>query len=116
MGAIYAQNVSDAANFLLVFLARAEQKCVEYSYFYDGTEDRAKDLREWLGLSAVTADGVAEHTLDVAIFQLEEEGLISKYTLRYKLSDDEPDFLIVLTEMGSDFVARKKQFIGRTME
>jgi hypothetical protein len=91
--------IEKAAAFLLDELAQRSPR--RYSEFYDG-EDKTHDrLLEVLGLDDEYCS--AELGLDLAVFVLENEGLVEKDDLAEKLADGEPDYTLTLTAAGRRF-------------
>lgn len=75
------------------------QESLRYSqHFYDGTDETHDKLMRALGLDDDWYS--AEGLVDLAIVQLEEQGVVECKQLESKLSDGEADFLIMWAKGG----------------
>lgn len=85
---------------------------VRYSLFYDGTEDTSQKLAKAIGIADKDRDWYcAEHVIDLAVFELEEQAIVEKKELPTSLPDGEPDYEIALTEQGrSPHVEQELEF------
>ena len=72
-----------------------------YSTFYDGTDATHDQLTKSVGLED---DGwySPEHLVDLAVYELEEQGIIETEELATTLEDGENDYLIRLTTEGRE--------------
>src|SRR6266496_3402943 len=104
MGYSSADAIQGAGKYLLDRLLEAPK--LPYSTFYDGTDATHEQLTEAVGLED---DGwySPEHLVDLAAYELEEQGIVSIQELTSKLADGENDYLIELTAEG-----RKKILSG----
>lgn len=118
MGYSDATVIKDAGNYLLTVLLN--DNSVPYSRFYDGKDETHFQLCEAIGL--LDDDGEvddwysAEQLIDLAVAQLEEQGIVTIETLTAKLADGYDDYLICLTEDGRQKLASGYQPTYRDME
>ena len=96
MGYSYAHNISKAADYLLEILC--SEIHVDYSRFYDGSEETEERLREEMGVDRESVCSL----IDLAAIQLEEQGIVKTTALDVKLADEHPDYRIELTEEGCE--------------
>ncbi len=95
MGYSHAENIRTAGAYLLRLLS--EETTIEYTRFYDGTDDTRLALYASLGLTEEDGEYYcAEHLIDLAAAQLEAQGFIHTETLSSKLADGEPNYSIRL--------------------
>jgi hypothetical protein len=110
MGMMYAHNQEKAAAFLLKVLEEKGGR-VDYSYFYDGSEETAQRL--YAGMELEDGDGEwigAEGVMDEAAAEMESQGFVRIVWLEgQKLADDEPAYAIELTEEGRKKIAAGKK-------
>jgi hypothetical protein len=104
MGYSAASAIEGAGKYLLDRLLAATK--LPYSTFFDGTDATHDQLTKSVGLED---DGwySPEHLVDLAVYELEEQGIIETEELTTALEDGEHDYLIQLTEEG-----RKKLACG----
>src|ERR1035437_9382989 len=88
-----------AAAFLMDELSQQSPR--RYSEYYDGEEKTHDRLLQVLGQEADHYS--AELGLDLAVFVLENEGLVEKVDQERNLVDGEKDYTIVLTAAGRRF-------------
>lgn len=108
MGAVYAHNIENAAKRILAILA--ERDFVDYSEFYDGSDERSLALRVEIGLEPDDEWNCPELLVDVAVAQLSKQGVVTTTKLRSKLADDEPDYRIAWTERAPELVKQGLRF------
>lgn len=97
MGYSSADAIQIAGEYLISRLSAAIR--LPYSTFYDGTEETSEQLTKSLGQEDTWY--CAEHLIDLAVNQLEAQGIVETQPLATKLADGEDDYLIELTEEGS---------------
>ena len=102
------------AGALLLLSILEEKRQVDYSTFYDGTDETADDLRKRLGLEDDWYS--AENVIDLAATQLSEQGLVALRDLETKLADEEPDYTITLTARGRAWLTDRFPLAFRDME
>jgi hypothetical protein len=105
VGYSYAHDIEKAGLFLLGLLLR--EGSVRYSRFYDGTDETQTQLLRGMGYPEEGEDfepDNPETLMDLAAGELSDGGIVKITFLSEKLSDDEPDYLIELTEKGRSFV------------
>ena len=112
MGHIPAELIERAGNHLLDRLFDAIK--LPYSTFCDGSVESHKRLCDVLGLEDDRYS--AEGLIDLAVGQLEEQGIVVVQQLSSKLADGENDYLIEFTEDGlgrisADFVPSYRDVI-----
>jgi|ERR1700722_6654456 len=99
MGYTNASVIESGAKYLLTLLA--EQSPIRYSRFYDGTEETSEKLENATGIEDECRDWYcAEHVMDLAIYELSEQGIVETRNFNEKLSDGELDYEIFLTPRG----------------
>lgn len=78
-----------------------DEPVIRYSRFYDGAAETRLPLITGMGLTEADADhyGV-EGVMDEAVWELEQQGVVTQRILEEKLADDEPDYEIALTSKG----------------
>lgn len=96
MGTTPAQYIERAGKYLLDHLLATGE--VRYSAFFDGSAEKHKQLMEAFGLKDEHYS--AEHLIDLAVFQLEDQEIVEKQSLSSTLEDGEEDYLITLTRKG----------------
>ncbi len=106
MGYVPGSVLEPAVRHLLDILRQSGR--VDYSCFYDGTDAchaallRALELEDdWYS---------PELLMDLAAGLAEQAGLVRTEPLEARLADDEPDYAIVLTDPGRDFIASGQAF------
>jgi hypothetical protein len=114
MGYFPAQEIQSAAEFLIHFIKESPDERVQMSLLYDGTDKTHSNLLEWLDFADDHYS--PEVAIDLAAFQLEEAGLIEITELTNRLPDDEPDYLMELTDEGTDFLKREQRLVCRGMD
>jgi hypothetical protein len=105
MGYSYEGDIERAGTHLLVILMAEGE--VRYSRFYDGSNETHEALAEAL---EVDPDDCPEHLIDLAAWQLEDQEVVSINQLPDKLADEEPNYLITLTEKGRTLLAQGAKF------
>ena len=104
MAAFDARLIERAARYLIhVLVSQTADLTVDYSRFYDGTDETHLNLKQALGLESDWYS--AEHLMDVAIGELEQMGVVETATLDRQLADCEPDYRITLTDERPDILA-----------
>lgn len=73
---------------------------VRYSVFYDGEEKTSDALAVALGLEEAKDWYCVEHIIDLAVYELEVQGIVGVRELPDLLVDDTNDFEITLTDKG----------------
>jgi hypothetical protein len=104
--------IEKAAAFLMDELVQRSPR--RYSEYYDGQDKTHAHLIEVLGLEDDTCS--AELGLDLAVFVLENEGLVEKEEVDETLVDGEPDYTIVLTAAGRKFHRAGRKVTCRGIE
>ena len=112
MGYSDAEVIRDAADYLLGVLLDSQE--LAYSTFYDGTDNTHDELMKSIGLEDEWYS--AERLIDLAVVQLEEQGIVRTEKLASKLADDENDYLIELTDAGRKRIDAGFQPSFRDME
>jgi hypothetical protein len=118
MGWVYAGEIKKAADYLLGDVLVNVIK-VRYSWFYDGTNERSEKLVIDMGYPEEGCEGVPdcpELLLDLAASELERQGFVKLTILDEKLADDEPDYLIELTEEGIEKMVEGIEPVFRHLE
>ena len=99
MGLRPAELIGQAATYLLSILETS--RTIEYSAFYDGTEETNRKLCAGIGISPEDGEWYsAEALMDNAVGQLEQQGIVQTEFLEDLLPDDEPNYRITLTDSG----------------
>ena len=88
MGYVHASSIELAIRYLLPILQA--EKAVNYSRFYDGTDECCAQLRASLGVDP--DHDHAELLMDLAVAQLQDNGVVRRVDLDDKLSDGENDY------------------------
>ena len=117
MGFADGHTTARAGNYLLLLLAK--EQSLEYSRFYDATDETRESLLDGMGLSDPEIDResfCAEVYMDIAVCQLEDEGLLTTRETGDILADGEPNHEIALTQSGREFVAAGKVFSFYSMD
>lgn len=104
MGYTPGDMVERGARYLLDVLNQCGE--VDYSRFYDGTDETHRELNRALGLDDDWY--CAEHIIDLAAFQLEEQEVVTISELETYLADGEPDYRISLLPRGRRYAASKQ--------
>ena len=112
MAATPANVIKDGAHYLLSVLE--SESSVPYSRFYDGEDDTHAALNKALGLEDDWY--CAEVILDLAVSQLEEQGLVTTTPLDTFLADGESDYLIAITDAGKKWSTERYRLQFRDME
>lgn len=100
MGYTYSDAIERAAYHVLELLRQRSE--LPYSTFYDGTEETSEELERILECECPA------HALDLAVAQLEEQGVVETETRNELLADEEQDYWIRLTPRGHAWL--KKPF------
>ena len=95
MGSAYHKHIEGAGKYLLTVLMRRSE--VQYSEFFDGSDEAHRLLLENIGSPDVD---YPELLMDLAVYQLEDLGIVEKFELDERLVDGEPDYVIILTDEG----------------
>jgi hypothetical protein len=105
MGYTPASRIESGAKYLLSLLV--QESPIRYSQFYDGLEETSGKLAEAIGLEEDLRNlFCAEHIIDLAVYELLEQGLVQTKQLNKKLVDGEPDYEISLTPAGKKAYAQ----------
>lgn len=113
MGFAHPSDIEKAGKFLLSLLFGSDKGAVNYSTFYDGTEETAELLARMFSNDGHDLDFLNDHgciLIDHAVDQLEEAGLLERTWLTTKLADGEPDYRIRITASGCAFVESGSHF------
>ena len=106
MGYVYEHTIRDAASYLLEILDKSPEAA--FSTFYDGTDETAERVHKGVGIDwAPAEEGVALRALEIAIGQLENQGLLTTCPLDSKLADGESDYLISLSPKGKSWCSER---------
>jgi hypothetical protein len=99
VGYTNAHVIELGAKHLLSILA--QESPIRYSRFYDGSEETSRKLEEAIGLEPACRGWYSvEHIMDLAVYELSEQGIVQTKSLNEKLVDAEPDYEIFLTPQG----------------
>lgn len=101
---MYQDALLNARNHILACLR--ETPTIRYSRFYDGTEETENALRKIVGLDDDSDE--AEIFMDDAADQLKQAGFVELKDLEIELVDGNPDYEIILTEVGRQMLAQKE--------
>lgn len=94
-----AQEIEKGAKYLLSILA--QESPVRYSRFYDGSEDTSQKLADGIGIEEECKDWYcAERIIELAVYELSEQGIVETRKLDELLTDGERDYEIILTARG----------------
>lgn len=96
MGTSPASMIQAAGQYVISRLL--ERNPLPYSTFYDGRDETHEEIRAALGLDDDWY--CAEHLIDLAVFQLEEQEILTIEQLDSQLADGEDDYLIELLPEG----------------
>ena len=108
MGWVYRHSLGQASKHVLNVLK--EKTTIRYSdHYYDGTTELHERVAKEMGFEETYHDEFPI-LVDIAVGQLEREGLVATEILTETMSDGEPDYTITLTEAGKAFVARGDEF------
>ena len=108
MGYTPASRIESGAKYLLSLLA--QESPIRYSRFYDGLEETSRKLADAIGLEENLRSWYsAEHIIDLAVYELIEQGIVQTKQLTEKLVDGEPDYEISLTVSGKNADAKKEK-------
>ena len=98
MGCVYKNEITKAGRFLFNLLRNGDG-VVDYSSFYDGTEETSKKMQ--FLIHGEEDDYVSvELLIDLAADQLKKHGVVKTTVLDVELADGEQDYRIELTEFG----------------
>ena len=111
MGHSYRMEILEAGRHLLEVLRF--EGCVRYSRFYDGTDATENALVRGMGygpeLAGLTEDDYVPERpadlIDLAVKQLERKSIVKTTVLQELLADENPDYLIELTDEGRSQLA-----------
>jgi hypothetical protein len=109
MGYTSAARIESGAKHLLSLLS--QESPIRYGRFYDGLEETSRKLADAIGLEEDLRSWYsAEHIIDLAVYELSEQGIVQIKQLTEKLADGEPDYEISLTASGKNAYAKKEKF------
>lgn len=97
MGYTSADKIANGAALLLGILSK--ESPIRYSRFYDGSEETFHKLAVALGLKENDEDR-GPGIIDLAVFELVQQGVVETRKLEEPLADGEKDYEIKLTEDG----------------
>jgi hypothetical protein len=107
------KDIQRGADFLLDELRKSSPTAI--SAFYDGTEERYRWLGEQFGMPPAEVDSYF-HILwwiELAVEQLEAQGVVRTRPLKEPLADRTHDYLIALTEKGRRVLEGVESFTVR---
>jgi len=108
MGYTDATVIESGAKHLLSILA--QQSPIRYSHFYDGSEATSEKLADAIGIEVECRDWYSvEHIMDLAVYELSEQGIVETKDLDEKLPDGELDYEISLTSRGKQACLHKEK-------
>ena len=118
MGYLYGPTIQTGAEWLLRFLNGCGLRgSVLYSRFYDGSNATCDWLRSELGGEEDSqVDEAAEHVVDLAATQLEQQGLVTLHESPEMLADGHADYRITLTTKGRAWLQEPFALTFRDME
>lgn len=105
MGLSPAHMIEGAADYVLRILR--DQRQITYRQFYDGTNDTATKIEQAIVSDEGRGWYSAEGLIDIAVSQLEQQGVVETTPLDDILADGEPNYSIALTALGADALAGK---------
>ena len=105
--------IENAARYLLSVMESRE--FVDYSTFYDGTEETEERLRQAVEPDPDEDCQSPELMMDLAVDLLEEQGIVKRDDLDTELSDGQKDYRIAWTVGGRE-KARKGPLVFRDVE
>jgi hypothetical protein len=109
MGYSYACNIERAGTHLLSLLKI--EGTVQYSRFYDGSEETALALAKAMGFDEEEAEwNCPEHLMDLAAGELERAGIVVTGKLPDKLTDGYTNYFIQLTTEGRKWLEGGERF------
>lgn len=103
MGYLYASAIERGAKHVLGLLQR--ERKLTYRRFYDGTNETAQQLEQAVVPEEARGWDSAELIIDVAVAQLEAQGLVETQTLDDDLADGEKNYSIAITAKGEKVLA-----------
>src|SRR5262245_31575137 len=98
MGYFHADDIEKAGRYLLSVL-RVEGT-VHYSRFFNGTDDTEQAIVDGMGFDEDECPDCPVFLIDLAAYQLENEGFVKLAMLDDELCDGEQDYQIELTTKG----------------
>ncbi len=98
-----AHAIEVAADYVLDILR--EHRKITYRQFYDGTDDTATKVDQAIVSPDCRGWYSAEGLIDIAVAQLEQQGVVETTQLDDVLPDGEPNYSIALTARGDDAIA-----------
>ena len=102
MGHVYASQLAKPGNYILSLL-RANPSLRYSEHFYDGTDELCDRVAAAMGLDQGDAD-LMPILVDIAVGQMESQGIVNTTQLPEKMSDGENDYLIEPTEQGQNHI------------
>lgn len=103
MGAVYGSQIEKPGEYVLSLL-RESPSIIYSKHFFDGTEELQKRIVREMELDEDLADQVA-CLVDIAVWQLADQGLVTTTKLEEFMTDGEHDYRIELTEKGRALLA-----------
>ena len=108
MGFTNATLIEAAAKHLLSILH--SESPIRYSRFYDGSDKTSQRLADAIGLEPKSRGWYSvEHIIDLAVYELEKQGVVKTRFLDERLMDGEPDYEIILTSRGKEALVRNER-------
>lgn len=108
MGFTNASIIELGAKHLLSVLA--SESSIRYSRFYDGSEETSRQLEDAIGLDPESRGWYSvEHIIDLAVYELSEQGIVGTNNLDETLVDGEPNYEIFLTARGKQALVRNER-------
>jgi hypothetical protein len=116
MGFFPGRIIENAVHFLLRELsARSEMR---YSEMFDGTDETHRRLGRACDMNPEDAEDYGvELAIDLAVWEMENEGFLEKEDLEETLADGEQDYNIRITPEGEAFAlsGKRHRSPGRTL-
>jgi hypothetical protein len=101
MGYTNADVIELGAKHLLSILVH--ESPIRYSRFFDGSEKTSRKLENAIGIEPARRGWYpVEHIMDLAVYELSDQGIVQTKSLNEKLVDGEPDYEIFLTPRGKE--------------
>lgn len=114
MGLSPAGAIERAARHVLFVLSKEPQ--ITYHRFYDGTAETASALEAAVVEEVCRGWYSAENLIDLAVYQLAEQGIVETQELPTLLPDGEADYSISLTARGRKALANNVKLKFRHAE
>lgn len=111
MGYANSHDVACAGNYLLSLLASEDR--INYSRFYNDSDETQSRLLEGMGYSDPDDEDAPECPavyMDIAVGQLVSSGIVTTRETGDLLPDEEPNYEIVLTDFGREFLKGSRHF------